>query len=498
MSLTIKPRRGPQSNLPILAPGEMAITSDTYRLYVGTANGNAVVGGSASGVAAMFGGVQATPPANGAGGAMPANADGWTQATLPDGTAILVPYWLQPVPQGGTLGNSAGGTPMTLAAWPQTTTAIGGGPTPTLSSSGIYMGMWGRFWKDSWFNNTTGAGSNGTTPRDPMGVGTSYTGDSNLTAIKEYEADAGHHVAICAFWRNFGTGSGDLGTWGTATGNQAFAVFNAVKAHGSVPFVTWSPTGSSVANPAIGSILNGSQNAYLDGVGAQLAAYGGPLMIRMMHEMNGSWYPHWSPGQTDNGLYITTALYQQAWRYIVDRIRAAGATNVQWVYCPNTWTSGGLPNGMAQYPGNSYVDWIGLDGYNAVAGTSGWQLFNALFGYAYNAITSDSTYNGIPLVICESGCSPADDGIHTKASWYADTFNPSSSTGIFNYPRIRAFIQFNEDKRYAEQAAGTVNPLKQAWPIEMDEAGTNTATGPGNAIASAVAAHQSLFLQHYP
>lgn len=100
MSLTITPRRGPQATLPALASGEIAITTDTYRLYVGTSNGNAEVGGTAN---AVFGPVQTTAPANGAGGAMPANADGWTQISLPDGTLALVPFWYAPTTTSGQL-----------------------------------------------------------------------------------------------------------------------------------------------------------------------------------------------------------------------------------------------------------------------------------------------------------------------------------------------------------------------------------------------------------
>lgn len=377
-----------------------------------------------------------------------------------------------------------------------------------LPPTGLYMGMWGRFWTNTSYSNP--GGNQGTTPRDPLGVGSSYTADTNLTALKQYESDAGHHCAIAAAWLNFGTNGGsDYGTWGTATGNQAFAWMKAVVAHDSIPFITWSPTGSTIAAPNLSSILNGSQDAYINAVGANLASWGGPIMIRMMHEMNGSWYTHWSPGQTDTGLLITPELYQKVWHYIVDKIRAQGATNVQWVYCPNVWIASdtiytSVKPGMRQFPGHSYVDWIGLDGYNNQK-SSGWQLFNSIFNDAYNAITTNTAYNGIPLIVCETGSSPAYGNPYTKAGWYADLFNPASTTGIFHYPRIRAFIQFNEDKRVAEQAGGMANLLAEAYPVEADESTTLTsgdvstgAGSPGAAIAAAVAANPSLFRQYWP
>jgi hypothetical protein len=55
--------------------------------------------------------------------------------------------------------------------------------------------------------------------------------------------------------------------------------------------------------------------------------------------------------------------YVSAWRHIVQKFRAVGATNVQWVWCPgadawihNTW--------QYFWPGPSYVDWVGIDDYN--------------------------------------------------------------------------------------------------------------------------------------
>ena len=56
----------------------------------------------------------------------------------------------------------------------------------------------------------------------------------------------------------------------------------------------------------------------------------------------------------------------QAWKHIVDIFRSVGANNVSYVWCPNfiypsttTW-----PTYASLYPGDSYVDWTCLDGYN--------------------------------------------------------------------------------------------------------------------------------------
>ena len=75
-------------------------------------------------------------------------------------------------------------------------------------------------------------------------------------------------------------------------------------------------------------------------------------MIRFGHEMNGDWYG-WS-GQP--------AAYVAAWRHVVSVFRGEGAANVKWVWSPNV-DNGDYP--FARYfPGDSWVDYVALDGYN--------------------------------------------------------------------------------------------------------------------------------------
>ncbi len=56
---------------------------------------------------------------------------------------------------------------------------------------------------------------------------------------------------------------------------------------------------------------------------------------------------------------------KQAYRYVVDRVRARGATNIKWMFHTNnysypvdTWNFA-----AAYYPGPDYCDWLGLSVY---------------------------------------------------------------------------------------------------------------------------------------
>ena len=76
--------------------------------------------------------------------------------------------------------------------------------------------------------------------------------------------------------------------------------------------------------------------------------------------MNGNWQAPYSPGVNGN----TASDYINAWRHFHDLTAQAGAANVTWVWCPDT-DPGKIYTPYSQlYPGDSYVDWTCLDGYN--------------------------------------------------------------------------------------------------------------------------------------
>src|SRR4051794_20731121 len=130
---------------------------------------------------------------------------------------------------------------------------------------------------------------------------------------------------------------------------------------GRLPMMTWEPWNHTTpsANPySLQGIASGQFDAYLSAQGKALAAVGAPVAVRFAHEMNGTWYP-WGQGVNGN----TPADYVAAYRHVHDVITAAGATNVIWVWSPITVISRpGVPLAPL-YPGDDYVDWVGLSVY---------------------------------------------------------------------------------------------------------------------------------------
>jgi hypothetical protein len=123
--------------------------------------------------------------------------------------------------------------------------------------------------------------------------------------------------------------------------------------------VTWEPTLKNGADP-LTAILSGSEDAIINDFANKSKAYGKPFFLRFAHEMNGDWYD-WGGAQTGNN----PARYVAAWQYVWNKFQQAGATNAIWVWCPNadsvpaeSWNA--LEN---YYPGDAYVDWVGVDFY---------------------------------------------------------------------------------------------------------------------------------------
>ncbi len=98
----------------------------------------------------------------------------------------------------------------------------------------------------------------------------------------------------------------------------------------------------------------------------QLRDNGVPVLWRPFHEMNGSWF--WFC-VTQNGFTVDSEKWADVWRYLHDYYtKELGLDNLVWVYGPNAsdnfWdTPGKTMSTLYCYPGNKYVDMVGVDAY---------------------------------------------------------------------------------------------------------------------------------------
>lgn len=257
------------------------------------------------------------------------------------------------------------------------------------------------------------------------------------------------------------------------TWDEDFPMDACVQLHerGIIPHLTWelfwpsknpnncSGTGAE-GYTGFNDVLAGKYDAYIDQFARDAKAFDQPVFMRFLHEFNGNWYV-WSGnknGQANGGAEKVIAV----WRYVVDRFNAIGANKVQWLWVPHgpsTDLSTEAWNAVANYwPGDAYVDWIGLDGYNFYpqdpwGNPRPYRDFDNCFRALYDdcAVLGDQ-----PMMIAEFGTGEFEYKGDDKSTWVRDTFSKIKT----DYPRIRIFTWFNINKELDWRVNSSPEALK--------------------------------------
>ena len=157
-------------------------------------------------------------------------------------------------------------------------------------------------------------------------------------------------------------------------------------AHGAEPFVQIEPVGVT-----LNSIVAGRSDAYLRSYAASVRRYGHPVILSFGAEMNGSWYS-WGSGHTRPDVFVA------AWRHVVSVFRRSGARNVRWLWTVNSTNATAAPL-KRWWPGNSYVNIVGIDGYYYRRADT----FESVFG---TTITEVRRFTRTPILISETATGP--------------------------------------------------------------------------------------------
>jgi hypothetical protein len=205
---------------------------------------------------------------------------------------------------------------------------------------------------------------------------------------------------------------------------DAGAVRAAYSQH-ALPVITWEPwagSGKGTKQPsyALSTIADGRHDAYITAFAKAVAAGRWPVAIRFGHEMNGHWYP-WAEhnGVNRPGQFVA------AWKHVHAIFDKAGAHNVIWVWAPNTLRGADPVSLRSLYPGDAYVDWIGMSAYDVTERTAGQVLDPTL--------RSIRKFTHRPLLITETGSQPGAQ----KAPWIG-TFFP----WLRAHPDVIGFVWF--------------------------------------------------------
>ena len=262
--------------------------------------------------------------------------------------------------------------------------------------------------------------------------------------IRDLEELLGHEVGSIAWFP----------TWADPFPAKECELLNTL---GIIPHLTWElfwPDENTNNTMDVGEsgykvmdeILTGEHDEYLENYAAAASVFGGKVLMRFMHEFNGNWYV-WSGnknGRENGGPQKVVAV----WKYVVDKFKEAGAENVKWLWVPHgpsTDLSTESWNHLSNYwPGDDYVNWIGLDAYNFYpidpwGGQRPYRDFDNCFRAIYDSCTAMSDK---PVMIAEFGSGEFNYNGLTKADWIEEAFTKIKT----EYPRIKLFTWFHIKK----------------------------------------------------
>lgn len=229
-----------------------------------------------------------------------------------------------------------------------------------------------------------------------------------------------------------------------------------VRARGALPVLNIHTSYGST-DPTNAAVAAGNYDTQWRAWFTSVKNWGHPMFLVLDPEMNGPWSPY-APGVNGN----TAASFVAMWRHLHDLATSVGAGNITWVWCPNVDAANRFTPFEQLYPGDAYVDWTGLDGYN-----QGNQTWDAIFKTSYDRLVTMAPTK--PIMISQTGSvDPA--GTTQKADWIRDSLS-TKIPGYYN--KIEALVWFNW--RIWENSAW------QEWPIESSASAT---TAFRNAISS--------------
>lgn len=174
-------------------------------------------------------------------------------------------------------------------------------------------------------------------------------------------------------------------------------------------------------------ILDGSQDAYIKQFAQDAKAYGVPVILSPLHEMNGDWSPWCGVAQGNSPEKVILAF-----RHMHNIFDSIDVQNIKWAWIVNNESVPDIPQNQIinYYPGDKYIDYVGVDGFNF---GDPWESYDEIFSSSLEEL---KTYNK-PIYIFSMASAQGPQ----KADWIKDALSKIKSDS-----RIKGFIWFNENK----------------------------------------------------
>jgi len=254
------------------------------------------------------------------------------------------------------------------------------GNAPLIPSGGIYLGA---------FVNAGGTA--------PLGQ-----------QLTQFESQIGRTLAL----------SGHYYGWSSPFPTQAEQNDAAV---GRIPVISWN------CGPPNAQVAAGDDDANIIAHATALKAYGGPVFLRYLWEMNlgaeaNNRTSCYDPASDSPGGEFSPTEFIAAWNHIRAIFVAQGAKNVAFLWNPG---GGGINPGF-YYPGGSNVDWVGIDEYDRT---------NVPFADVYDLYAAEIGYNK-PIMVGETGA---------NAAYQPVFFSDAAAVLKTTFPAIKGYMYFDAE-----------------------------------------------------
>lgn len=236
--------------------------------------------------------------------------------------------------------------------------------------------------------------------------------------FKEFEAKVDNNVDLVGLFVHWGNEKDfpeEIGTWAKPLNKTLVIYWEAMD---------YNKKGAEDTRFSYDAINKGNWDGYIKEFAQAVKKYGGPVIIIPFEEMNGDWYP-WSGTKTGN----SPVTHIQAFRHIKNLFTGVNNAKFAWVVNNESVPDTADNSIHAFYPGDSYVDYVGVNGFNF---GDPWESFDQIFGKPVNELKK---YNK-PIYIFSMACA---DGTE-KADWIKNALNKMKGYGISGW------IWFNENK----------------------------------------------------
>ena len=310
--------------------------------------------------------------------------------------------------------------------------------------------------------------------------------DVSLEVIEDFEQMVGKHQAIIAsssYW-----------------GEQNFPIdnLNVIWRHGSLPLVFWSPWDKPYEEDrgpdkfSLNEIIAGKWDDYIDKWAAAARNFGHPVIVVFGVEMNGTWFP-WSGSyyggaewDKQHNNWKGPEVFRTAYRHVVDRARARGATNIKWMFHTNnysypldTWNFA-----PAYYPGSDYVDWLGMSVYGQQYKDEPNPDIPSLVDWPYEEMCRLDPKKPVMIAEWATGEFPYDvnePGMR-KPEWIKQGLNLFRT----RYPRIKAAVYWHERWQNLDQSYSNLRVNSSVESLNTYREGVANPDWLGNLILRAI------------